>query len=259
MTQSTKGAEFVEFPDIEEEESGNTNNPAPAEAFEEQVNAAVKGMTQNEDGTWKVPEGLPEHVAYAANLEKRRRDTQSALAKTTNRLEMTEKERDTLRDKILESAHTQLTKEQKLELQDLKDTDPDAWIAKKAEYEQSAVEAIASELDELSSDPDMADETARRAELLADCLNNNPGLVLNDEVFENDLPPRLTKQLYDGEVTFEKFLEDAVKFLQPAVKVANTDDDDTDETNLGNLGGGTAVDDASIELDAASSYRNEIY
>lgn len=261
MTQSTDGAVITDFPDIDdvEDTSLESGNSDPEPTFEEKVNAATKAMTQNEDGTWKVPEGLPEEVAYAATLEKRRRDTQSALAKTQQQTKALEAERNALRERAVKGAISNLTIAQKEELEDLKSNDPDAWLAKKTEYEQSALTAVDQELAELSESSNGEAELERRGQVLQQFLDDNPGLILNDAVFENDLPPRITSKLAKGEVSFEEFLEEAKKFLTPGTTIKGTDDTDDDEPNLGKAGGGSTASESSIAQASLDDYRNEIY
>jgi hypothetical protein len=253
MTQSTsktKGAEFTEFPDYEDEsESVNSN---PVLTFEQKVNAATQAMTQKEDGTWEVPDGLSEEVAYAAKLEKRRRDTQSEYTKTAQ-------QNKELKELARKNVQLSLTVEQREELADLKESNPDAWRDKLGQYEQEAVAAVESDLKAVDEAGDVHAEETRRVELLRDCLANNPGLVLNDEVFENDLPPRITKALVDGKISFDTFLEQAVAFLKPATKIKGADDKDEEEPNLSKVGGKSTAEPTAVDKDAEKSYVNEIY
>jgi len=249
MTHSANATEFSDFPAESSDEV--------VESFEERVNNAVSNMTQTEDGKWKLPEGLSEAETFAANAERRRRDTQASFEKEKQKTEVLATTVDSLKQRAIEGATLNLTVEQKEELLDLKDTDPDAWRDMLAKYEQEAVDAVEQELSELGNTGEVAVEEVRRVELLQKFLDDNPGLVLDDEVFENDLPPRITSKLNDGKCTFEEFLEEAAKFLQPGTVVHKTDEED--EPNLGKAGGGSSASEASIAADARDSYRDEIY
>jgi hypothetical protein len=250
---STNGAAAGDFEEVTSTEA------ASAKSFEEQVNAAVSTMVED-DGVWKLPEDvdLPEEVAFAANLEKRRRDTQSAFAKTSQ-------ERDALRDrssklesKLKEVYAPQLTEAQEEELDDLKTSDPEAWRQKLDEYENAALETFESELADLGYDDETIDELATRSVQLSEFLEANPGLTLNDDVFENDLPPRITGKLQSGEINFEEFLNEAKTFLKAGKKLAGSKEEGN-EPDLGKAGGSSEASPAAIAGDSEASYKNEIY
>ncbi|AFV51087.1 hypothetical protein MS_008 [Vibrio phage VPMS1] len=56
-------------------------------SFADKVNDVVNNMTQSEDGKWAMPEGdFDEATIFAANAERRRRDTQSAYTRSQQEL-----------------------------------------------------------------------------------------------------------------------------------------------------------------------------
>ena len=237
----------------------DTDDKTPVESdsssFEEQVNAAVTTMTQDDKGVWVVPEGLNPEVAFATKLEKRRRDTQSAYAKTSQELHATKTRADELEAKLKDAFKPVLTEVQADELDDLKSTDPEAYRQKMNEYEKSASDNFESELKSLGYDEDEISEMATRSVQLTEFLEANPGLKLDDEVLENDLPPRLTNKLDKGEITFDAFLIEAKQYL---TKLANKDED-KDEPNLSNAGGDSKASKNSIEGDIETSYKDVVY
>ena len=255
MTTSANSAAAGDFDEIDDiEETAATTN-----SFEEKVNAAVSTMVEGEDGIWTLPADtdLSEEVAFAAKLEKRRRDTQSAAAKTSQELSATKERAGKLESKLKEVFVPDLTKAQHEELEDLKSSDPEAWRKKMDEYETAASEAFEEELADMGYDEGEISEMADRNSLLTEFLEDNPGLTLNDEVFENDLPPRLSKQLEEGKLSFEEFLGEAKKFLSP--KVVDTADEDDDEPDLGKAGGGSTASEKAIGGDEVESYKETIF
>ena len=56
-------------------------------------------------------------------------------------------------------------------------------------------------------------ELARRAKVLEEFNQSHPDVQLTDELIAYDVPPRLTKQLEKGELTFEEFLDKTYEFL----------------------------------------------
>ena len=227
-------------------------------SFEDKVNEAIGAMKQGEDGLWTVPEDLPDEVAYAAKLEKRRRDTQSALSKTQQELKVSQTEREELRQRLATEVPLDLSEEEREELDELKNEDPDAWRAKLNEYEERAVTKRKEELDELSEATSEEIEIARRADVLTNFLDANPELVLNDEVMENDLPPGITGKLEKGEISFEEFLDEAKEFLTLGRVIKGTEAED-DEPNLGKGAGGTSVQEATVEKDTLESYKDTVF
>ena len=235
-----------------------STDKAEIQSFEEQVNAATSKMTQDEKGLWQVPKDLPEEVAYAAKLEKRRRDLQSAHAKTSQELDATKAQISKLQTKLKESFTPKLSTDQTEELEDLASSDPEAYRKKMNEYEGAASKAFDDELASLGYDEDQITELATRSQLLTDFLEDNPGLVLNDDVMENDLPPRLKHKLEKGEYTFSQFLEESKKFLTAGKKVAGSEKE-VEEPDLSKAGGGSSASKAAVRGDIEESYINEVY
>ena len=82
--------------------------------------------------------------------------------------------------------------------------------------------------------------------------------MLNDEVFANDLPPRITGKLARGEVSFEDFLEESKEFLTKGRVIKGTKDVDA-EPNLGDAGGRDKASDAAMSGDLDVSYKDTIF
>ena len=101
MTTSANSAAAGDFDEIDNIEETADITPS----FEEKVNSAASTMVEGDDGIWTLPENneLSEEVAFAAKLEKRRRDTQSAAAKTSQELSATKDRADKLESKLKEA------------------------------------------------------------------------------------------------------------------------------------------------------------
>lgn len=255
MSKPDNAVALDEFPDEE------IAAPSSAKSFESEITDALKSMTKGEDGKMHFPEGLREEVQIAANAERRRRDTEGELSKvrSTNKV-LTEKVNKFI-ERVADGLELSLTVEQAEELEDLKRDDPDAWREKLNELEEAAVAELEEELELDDEDVAVVGEVERRAVLLEEYNEENPEFILNDEVFENDLPPRLVNKLTVGEITFEEFLVDAKKFLTKAspAKFKIKTDVGSQEPNLGKAGGGPVAQNTAVEGDIVKSYKNEIF
>lgn len=256
MTTSAKASDvLVEFPEVAE---SSTVSSETTITFADKVNDAVNSMTQKEDGTWELPKGLSEEVQFAANAERRRRDTQSAFDRTRQELTISKSKAEKLEAKLLANVQLSLTNEEREELAELKETNPDAWRAKLNEHEETARTRQREELETIDDETSQLSEIERRESVLKDFLDKNPGLVLNDDVFENDLPPRITGKLARGEISFEDFLEEAKTSIQRTTKIAGSEEEE-EEPQLGKAGGGDRVSDAAVTEDDNASYENTIF
>lgn len=232
---------------------GKDGEKSASNAFETSVNEAVGNMTQGEDGLWVLPADLPENVAFAAKLEKRRRDTQSALSKSQSTLKAAEVERDEYRGRLITDVPLDLNSEEQEELDGLKETSPDAWRVKCNEYEERAVTKRTKELDDLKAGASDEAEIDRRIQVLQDFMDSNPELELNDEVMDKDLPPRITGKLERGEITFEEFLDQAKEFI------TGEEVKPSEEPNLSKAGGGSHASKETVAADIQESYKTTVF
>jgi len=243
-------------------QGSETNNSETAEntqSFSGQVNSVVKQMTQDDKGIWQMPDGLEvdESVAYAAKLEKRRRDTESALGKTRQQLKAEETMRKTLEQRVAERVQIDILPEEQEKLDSLKYDDPDKWRVEMNKLEQKATTTLREELSGISSEASQQAELERRAQVLEQFNAEHPDVQINDEVLANDIPPRIAKKLENGEVTFEEFLQDSYKFLATPKKVK--DDKLEAQPNLSAAGGGSNPAADAVEKSVVNSYQNEVY
>ena len=227
-------------------------------SLEQQLNDVVKKMEFDEkSNTYKLPEDIPEHLKLAAIAEKRRRDTQASLTKSRQELKKLEEANKKLVSKVMNSTTLNLSEEEKQELEDLKYSDPDAWYSKMKELESKTKELAQNQLNEVMTEAEKAAELEKRQILLEQFRLEHPGINLTDEVIANDIPPRITKKLESGEISFEEFLSEAAKFIEPSVVVGDTVKT-PNSPDLGSVGGGATVTKVSEE-DLLKSYQNEVY
>jgi len=231
------------------------NNSEPS--FADKVNDVVKGMTQNGNGEWVMPEGEhSEEVIYAATAEKRLRDTQSAFSKDRQKVKALENEKALLLEKSVGNVSLNLSAEQKAELDDLKFEDPEAWRRQMNTLETEARTRRASEIDEelkqVSTSSLDNDEKERRVQVLNQFIAENEGFVINDDILKNDIPPRITKKLETGNVSFEEFLVECRDYLKTGKVIKQ--EDVTSKPNLSKAAGNGSPDPNAVAEDFNQQY-----
>ena len=225
--------------------------------FEQKINQTLDSAEIDEKGNIILPEDLPEDIKFAARSEKRRRDTQSALAKSNSRLAVVEKEKEGLTALVHKRKRVEITPEEQEELDELKHSDPDAWRAKMNALEQNANVTLNTELTEISESATTEATVGERQVLLEAFQHDNPGLVINDDVLANDVPPRILKPLETGEISFIKFLENVKEYLESG-KVIQTEELHGDP-NLSNLGGSDTPGKTAEEQSDVVAYEKAIF
>lgn len=185
--------------------------------------------------------------------EKRYKDTQAAY--TRSRQELAEaKAKLTVLEPMAKPALS-IDEAAKAELDDLKYRDPDTWREKlsilEAESRKSFDSKVADNLRNLS-------ELERRQLVLEDFVARNPGFVINDDVIAYDIPPRITKKLEKGEISFEEFLEETKTYMQ-APKVIGSANTALNQPNLTKVGGDSSYTKNAADKDFVSQYKKIIY
>jgi len=211
--------------------------------FEEQVNSVVKQLKQSDKGVWELPDDVQvaDQVKYAAGLEKRRRDTESALGKTRLQLKTEEELRKKLEARAAAGLQLDMSQEEAEALEELQAIDPNAWRLKVNELEQKATTAFQEELNSDRSSISQQAELERRTNVLEQFNMSHPDAPITDETLASEIPPRITKKLEAGTITFEDFLTEAYEFVtRPTTTVSAAAEE---LPNLGNVGGGSAVSD----------------
>jgi len=226
--------------------------------FAQAVNTAVDNMTQGDDGKWSLPEGLDEATSFAANSERRRRDTQSALDNSTTRTKALETENSMLVSGWEKDVVKTLSSEQRTELDELKATNPDAWREKMDEYEETNRTTFAETRTNISKEANEGTELEQRTAALLEYNEANPDHQITDEVLDNDIPPRLLKQLENGDVNFAKFLSNVNQYMTSGKVIQDGEKPPTVE-DMSDVGGSHTPSSEAVEASASESYVSETY
>lgn len=238
----------------------STSDNADTPTFEQQVNQVVSQATFAEDGTMNLPDGVEanEAVLYAAKLEKQRRDTQAGFTRLSQEKKRLEAENAKLTENWQQDALKNLSVADQAELEELKMQDPEAWREKMNELEQAEAAKFSERRQAISQEASQLTELELREQQLEEFNKANPDFQITDEVIDNDIPPRLTKQLENGDITFTDFLEKAKKFVTSPKKIKGGDTP-PNEPNLGAAAGGHKPSDQAREQQMNNDYNNEIF
>lgn len=232
------------------------------QSFASKVNDVVSKMTQNDKGEWEVPSDITdEAVRYAAVQEKRFRDTQGSYTKERQKNKALEVEVSVLKTKAVSAVKLNLTEAQAEELEELKFSDPEQWRKKVNAYETNAVAEQQKQIEEEVSNTTKTtleqDELETRKVQLSDFLKAHQGFELNDDIIANDIPPRITNKLKNGDITFEEFLQACYSYIKTGKVVKQ--DEAPRMPNLSKVGGGASPDTNAIKEDIYTSYSKEVY
>lgn len=238
----------------------STPEKSAAPTFAEQVTSTAEQLVKGDDGKLALPDGVEasEEVLYAATLEKRRRDTYSSYSKSQNRVKTLEAENTALADSWEQDYLDSVPLAKQAELAELKTSDPDAYIEEVNKLKGEAQTKFKEKRGEVVSKAHKETELERRTRLLEEHNTANPDLQLTDEIIENDVPPRYTKQLEANEITFDEFLANVTAYLGKG-KVIDKGDEPNDTPNLGKQGGGSTPEDRAVEADIHESYKKTVF
>lgn len=228
--------------------------------FENQVNETVEKFVQGEDGKLSLPEGyeVDESVLYTARLEKRRRDTFAEMQKTKSSLKALEVENQEMVKQWESDAIKNLSADEQAELDELKASDPDAWRAKIDETQDKARQRFMDRTTDIKSKAKKETELDRRKRLVEEYNEANPTAILTDDVIENDVPPRITRKLAEGKISFDEFLTEAGEFLNKG-KVIDPGQSKEPEPNLGKAGGSSRPENRAVEADIRKGYEKTVF
>ena len=198
-----------------EQAAKETKQLSPIEQLDKDSEAVLKEFRDS----GKMPEGTSPEMALIVRNKKMARDTQAQYTSTNQELIATKAEKETLASLALQ-VDTNYTAEQKSELDDLKFADPDAWFAKKQQYDQEARQGKETKVKEAVTAATAKALEAQRLEQLKE-FTSTTGIVINDDVIANDIPPRITQQLKEGKIDFDQFLKEASGFLTKGKVIQN--------------------------------------
>ncbi len=238
------------------------DNAASQDTFGDRVSLALKAVTRKDGGKLTFPEDTSEEVVFAATAELRRRDTQAEFTRTKQAQLALEAEKAELLEQLGNDFKVELSDDQVAELEELKFSDPNTWRCKLNNLENEARNKrgreVRERLKEVSTKGTETAELERRKQILLEFQAENPGLVIDDDVITNDIPPRITKRLQDNAVSFEVFLQEACDYIN-AGKVVATTEKPLGQPDLGKAGGGDTPSDDAVGSESRRSYEKEIY
>lgn len=229
-------------------------------SFAAEVTSVAEQLVKNDDGKLVLPEGVDasEQALYAAKLEIRRRDTFSSYSKVKNENVALTAENTEMAKQWEEDALANLSSEEAAELAELKESDVDGYIAKKGEYTQVAKEKFGNRRTQVKETAQTETELQRRTRLVEEHNEANPKAQLTQDIIDNDVPPRMTKQLADGEITFDEYLAKVTNYLTTN-KVIGVPGQKEEEPNLSHSGGGSTPEKRAVESDIKESYKNTTF
>lgn len=225
--------------------------------IEAQVNEAIANRVEV-DGKMQFAADLDPMLQYAANAEVRRRDTQSSYTKTQQKNLALESENEHLASTWEQEVAGSLTSEQQSELDELKHTDIELWRTKINEYESGNSTRVRTKRAEIKDTIVKETELQQRTRLIEEYNTANPDLALTDDVIDNDIPPRITKELADGNISFAEYIDKCSTFLSKG-KVIHPGEAAPSEVDLSKAAGNNTPDATAVAQAATDSYSKEIY
>lgn len=227
----------------------------------DKVAEVLKYAKTDAKGNLVLPDDLDEDVKYAAGIEKRRRDTQASHTKDRQELNSLKSQNKILLEEAVGSVELDLSEAQLEELEDLKVSDPDKWRQKMNAYEAEAVgkkrTKVTEKVNEAAKSSLDQEELERRKGVLSEFLEAHEGFHLDDDVIANDIPPRITRKLEKGEISFEEFLDQCYEYTTTGKVVKQ--EKVTEGPNMSKVPGGKNPSDKSVKEDVIASYKNETY
>ena len=190
------------------------------------------------------------------NYEKRFKDTQSAYTKSQQELKAAKAKLEAL-EKLTQPV-VQLDEATQAQLDELKYSNPEAWRDKMNSLEAEAKLKHLSVLSEAEKIAMQQAELEQRAQILSEYNSKHPQNPITDEVIMFDVPPRITKKLENGEISFEEFLSEAHNFLYAPKKVGDGNQT-LKQPNMRDFGGGTTPTNNAVDSSIIENYKNLVY
>lgn len=237
-------------------------NDTQTKTFEQTVNEVVGQMTQDDKGNWSIPDSVDknnEALIYAVNSERRRRDTQAGFTRLSQEKARLEAENKHLAEGWQKDFSSSLSVELQAELEELKVTDPEAWRQKLNDLENQRQTQFNETRKSIQQKAVGESELDYRQRALEEFALAHPDLELTDDVVKNDIPPRITKQLEAGEITFGAFLDKVAEYMTKGRVVKPTEEKPTGGLDLGKAPGGSHPDGEAVKIASQNQYNDEIY
>ena len=212
--------------------------------------------------------GIPESTTtdtpestQQVDYEKRFKDTQAFATKVAQEKADAIRELQELKAELSvlkETAKPSLNIDEQTqnELEDLKYSDPDAWRAKVNELEHKANAEFNSKIAEAKQLSTQQLELQRRANILEQFQTEHPDVEFTDELLHLDIPQRIVKELENGKVTYEEFLNNVYNYVKTP-KVIGSTTKTLEQPNLSKTGGDdTPTKNSSGNQNIIQSYEN---
>lgn len=226
--------------------------------FESRVNEVIAATTKDDKGKFVLPEGTDEAVAYAARSELRRRDTQAAYTKGQQSLKALQAENEKLASSWEADAVSNLSNSEQARLEELKVQDPDAWRTEIANLENEKRTRFQEKRQAISTEANQVTELERRQMQLEQFNQENPEVNITDEVIANDIPPRITRKLENGEIQFDEFLTEVATYLGKGKKI-NPGEQPPKEPDFNGARGSNAPSKEAVTKQDSNDYNSEIF
>lgn len=223
--------------------------------YAEQVNSLV--AQADEQGN--LPEGVEvnEGLQFAVSSELRRRHTQSEFTKGQQAIKTLTAENTALASNWRKDAVNNISSADKAELDELKAQDPDAWRVKITELEQANQTAFTEKTSAIRTEASQLTELEQREAELAAFNTANPEFALTDDVLANDVPPRITNALKNGDLSFADFLEKVKKYVDTPKTIQKTNA--PNEPDFAGARGSQEPSEEAQNKQSSTDYKKEIY
>ncbi len=210
----------------------------------QRANEILRNAQLDENNNVIIPEDTPTELREFVNLEKQRRDTQTAYTKGQQENATLKAEKDALLTKVGGGAIS--TEDQQM-LETLKYEDPDKWYIEKQRLEGEARQNAQTSLQDTmtsaastAQEAYQAQEMKRREKILSD-FTTNSGITLTEDTITNDVPPRIQNKLKEG-MEFGAWLYEVAEYLKSPKVVENEKINNV--PNIGGQGSGNETEAA---------------
>jgi len=187
--------------------------------------------------------------------EKRFKDTQASYTKSQQKLKELEAKAQVLEQ--LTTPQVEIDSETKERLEALKYDNPDAWRDEMNRLESEAAKKHQETLNEVTTQAQLQAELERRAQVLEE-FNRSHQTPITDEVIQYDVPPRITKKLEDGSISFEAYLEEVHNYLNTP-KVIGDGNKTLNQPDLTKTGGDSTPTKGAVDIDIAKDYADMVF
>ncbi len=231
------------------------------------INDAVKQVTVGDNGKYVYPDDMDPMLKAAVAATKSYRDNQSGFTKSQQNLKESEAVNEALREQLANHKQPlELTQEETTELSDLMKSDPNAWRLKLNELELNQDNKVDTLTDEARHKASGEFELEQRYAYLQEFNNGRAGLTnangkvlisITPDILDSDIPPRMTKKLSDGDITFQAYLDEVAEYLDAGKAVSTTPD--TTTTDLNKANGSTVAGETDKQKQGELDYSQQAF